>query len=526
MNDHNNNSMSDKDRADYVDACHRYLLNQLNPAEFEQLQQALQTSPEVRAEFLRAVTIDAELQAESLRRHSEPTVMAKGTVSRWKRALPWIAGVAAVAVVSAVAFWGLAKPSSSTPDLDRKTIATLIDVKGCQWDQTPQLALNDRLTAGPVILSAGVALFEFDDGARLALEGPATLELSTASAARLTFGSASVRCEDGSEGFMLATPSAKVIDLGTEFGVSVGNDGATAVEVLDGEVEIMGIGVSNKDSTGNRFLTAGQMVKVNAEGTQISPAKRRAEWVRDYTSKAEREERARPPELLAHDSFEQEAGGNGWIGAWMPSTQSPARQVYLTSMDPIPGRIGKPAAAMAIGADVEVRRRLQRSFDPTVRKRIYVAFSVQRLHSDTAEKAASRGATTLMLRSFSDSSSFLAFGLSATNLLVASDNNSWEKSSQAKSGNGPIFIVARIDFRPHLGHQISIAGYDRQDQIPERPPTKWDLVTHRRMTVGSNALDTIALRVLDSRGAKIGNLAIGNAWQAVTDGNQQRQNTK
>jgi len=55
---------------------------------------------------------------------------------------------------------------------------------------------------------------------------------------RLLLGNITIDVGSEAKGFVLDTASALLMDIGTRFGASVGNDGSTDVLVLDGEVEV------------------------------------------------------------------------------------------------------------------------------------------------------------------------------------------------------------------------------------------------------------------------------------------------
>ena len=67
-------------------------------------------------------------------------------------------------------------------------------------------------------------------------------------------------------GFVVDTKTAHVVDLGTAFGVSVGNDGTTEVCVFEGEVS-----VNKKDSTSNQptLVREGQAVRASEQSPTI-----------------------------------------------------------------------------------------------------------------------------------------------------------------------------------------------------------------------------------------------------------------
>jgi hypothetical protein len=83
-------------------------------------------------------------------------------------------------------------------------------------------------------LERGLAEVEFDRGARVILKGPAALELLSDNEARLLSGSMTAKVPVPAHGFTVHSPQGKVVDLGTEFGVSVDSPETTSVRVFSG----------------------------------------------------------------------------------------------------------------------------------------------------------------------------------------------------------------------------------------------------------------------------------------------------
>jgi hypothetical protein len=104
-------------------------------------------------------------------------------------------------------------------------------------------------------LEGGLAEIEFDRGARVILQGPAGLELISGSSARLLRGTMTVRVPPAARGFTVLAPHGKVVDLGTEFGLSVDPRGETMLHVFTGEVEAIPL-VSNHGTTVYQDQTA------------------------------------------------------------------------------------------------------------------------------------------------------------------------------------------------------------------------------------------------------------------------------
>src|SRR5437870_3515837 len=81
----------------------------------------------------------------------------------------------------------------------------------------------------------GLAEVRFQCGARVVLQGPAKLALLSGKGARLVHGKLTARVPAAAAGFEILAPQGKVIDLGTEFGVAVSQEGNAEVYVFEGK---------------------------------------------------------------------------------------------------------------------------------------------------------------------------------------------------------------------------------------------------------------------------------------------------
>jgi hypothetical protein len=121
-----------------------------------------------------------------------------------------------------------------------------------------------RLEAGSrVKLATGFIKLEFSGGAELILHAPADFQALGPDAGRLFSGKLTGRSDAGS--FSLFTPAAKVIDVGTEFGVSVDEDHNTGVSVFDGEVHVRPMQRDESDDSILR-MTQGMSALVDRRG--------------------------------------------------------------------------------------------------------------------------------------------------------------------------------------------------------------------------------------------------------------------
>jgi hypothetical protein len=125
-----------------------------------------------------------------------------------------------------------------------------------------------RLSTGERIkLTSGLLKIEFTGGAVIILSGPAELEIQSSRAARLLAGSLTGRSESGN--FTLLTPKAEVIDIGTEFGVAVGQQRDTKVAVFEGEVHVKS-SLGEPTRTSLMRLTTGMSVSIDQQGMMES----------------------------------------------------------------------------------------------------------------------------------------------------------------------------------------------------------------------------------------------------------------
>jgi len=138
--------------------------------------------------------------------------------SRW-----WVSAAAAAAALIALlaGWWHFQDTAASAP-----IVATTQDG-------------SEFLNAGNLHLDLGESReIVFLKGTRVALEGPAEVELLSDEKMRLNFGKIGVDVPDGAEGFTVITPSGEVIDYGTRFGLSVEKSGEMRAEVFEGRIEV------------------------------------------------------------------------------------------------------------------------------------------------------------------------------------------------------------------------------------------------------------------------------------------------
>ncbi len=120
-------------------------------------------------------------------------------------------------------------------------LATLAHAIDADWTDGQLYEDGQKLGPGIIRLDSGVARLDFAKGVRVTLEGPAKYELIAPGETRLHSGSLTAHVPPEGIGFQVYTEKVDITDLGTTFGVSVGKNGETDVDVFEGEVEVKSV---------------------------------------------------------------------------------------------------------------------------------------------------------------------------------------------------------------------------------------------------------------------------------------------
>ncbi len=308
-----------------IDLVVRYLDGELPPAEEQLLGQLLAADEHNRAVFV-DVCLQAKLCAEILGHRLQDNSAAGrfvssadpipieveppstgsallGFLSASLRAIPGGEFTVGLLVVCAVlgATWGLARLHAHLTGSDVRTasqeaidparfVATVTACEDCRWgDKTQSAERADRLKAGRLELEAGVAEITFDCGARVVIEGPATLAIETARRAHLAIGRLVAHVPAAARGFTIASPSVTVVDLGTEFGLDVDAAGTAEVQVFQGKVELRPAAAAAADVRPLLLEVSGQ-ARFDVQTGQIKPRPQvhSAQFVRSVDQKISR----------------------------------------------------------------------------------------------------------------------------------------------------------------------------------------------------------------------------------------------
>ncbi len=237
-----------------------------------------------------------------------------------------------------------------------KPVATLMQTADCAWRKAHEpLRAGVRLEPGKLALEKGLARIRFDNGSELLVEGPAELRLDASDAATLLCGKVVFHSDVMAGPFDLHTPAATLVDLGTEYGVTVGPDGEE-LHVFEGDVQRV---PRHGEQADPEYLQRGEACRCNAGAFVSRPTKfDPAQFVRRLAAPPVPDAAAG---LLAFEGFDYKVsdalssgkanGGHGWTSPW---TVAVARPLEWGPQKLLPLNVGesltRPAATVpAVG---------------------------------------------------------------------------------------------------------------------------------------------------------------------------------
>ena len=257
---------------------HRFLEGALDDARAEQFSSVLASDPKAVSVHVQAAVLD-ELLVGQFERHCEEAVRKafhaflqlddgprlpstislkpREPASRWAGWLgrPWVkAGLAAAVALVATGTY-LAAPK------DVAMVTRLVDTR---LANRPETHVGDRLKEGDRLeVTEGLVELTFDHGTVVAIKGPADFQIVSGMLATSRGGRITVEVGERAVGFTVETPSARIVDWGTKFGVGVEGE-ETDVVVFDGIVDLHAR--SSRGRLEPTRLTQGEALRVSRGG--------------------------------------------------------------------------------------------------------------------------------------------------------------------------------------------------------------------------------------------------------------------
>ena len=218
----------------------------------------------------------------------------------------------------------LPQAAARVAEMTDESVAVLAKEVNARWDPTsPPVRVGSPLLPGHLKLISGLVRLEFYCGAVVILEGPADLELLSTSSAFCHKGKLRAHVPPQARGFAVGSPRLDLVDLGTEFGMSVGESNRIEVRVFDGVVELQETG-PNRRATSSQRLTTGEVLRIDGSGGPGSKAENPETYVslEELSDRADTESRTRlrewrtcaelldkDPDLQLHYTFEHDGRG-------------------------------------------------------------------------------------------------------------------------------------------------------------------------------------------------------------------------
>jgi concanavalin A-like lectin/glucanase superfamily protein/FecR-like protein len=283
--------MNDADFLELDALCQALADGALTPAQRDRLSGLLRTSEDARRHYVRSIALAASLCHYAGEMQAEAPDDPRQKLIRpalWR----WGAGLLATAAAIALGLWlggpaGPAAPERIVRDRDSgDSIARISGAADAQWIGTPLRVGDELRPAERLDLAAGAAEITFDSGAQLVLEGPASLQLTSAWGASLSRGTVRATVPPEAVGFRVTSSAVEVTDLGTEFSlVADATSGAAEVFVHKGAVETSAPGSERaplvlREKQSRRFARAGGSAEIRDPEAQFVRLSRRIAFQR------------------------------------------------------------------------------------------------------------------------------------------------------------------------------------------------------------------------------------------------------
>ena len=181
--------------------------------------------------------------------------------------------------------------------LERRAIATLVESVDASWQAVAPGADGAFYNDQPIILTQGFAKLRFANRAEVILQAPCEIVPVSESTMRISRGRMVGQCyAESSKGFTVYTPTARIVDIGTEFGVYVSDEGTSEAHVFEGEVSLTPITEAGEGRAVS--IHAGEARLVSADVSLVAPAKAEPSRFVQGMDEADRDPAMRYAELV------------------------------------------------------------------------------------------------------------------------------------------------------------------------------------------------------------------------------------
>lgn len=507
------------------------------------LQQTLKDAPGARAAFRERMDLEAGLRTWA----SEPTTSLAGgsrepaghaaqrsVAMRWY--YPVLAIAAGLLLIVGVQVWSpfadatpkqLAEDGGSArmvnPSDATRLVGIIREQEGCQWSVRP-VSTAGRFAVGKLELAKGIAELSFDSGTDVTLAGPCEIDIASIDVARLLAGNVCVNVSELSGGFTLETPESQIIDEGTEYAVSLGEE-STEVHVFDGSVIWIPTTTETKvdDQAFEDRIEAGE-AKSYLRSDPTKP-KRVPFGQRQFVRRIDdRMQEQASGSLLAYDGFENLAGrvrrgrsGFGWLDGWQPSGRGRGKigEIIDCSDGVVFGVDRSQRRMMVLEQGTDIRRSFDQPLELLTGASIYISVLIERQPS-----SAEGDGSSLQISVEPDLPGrgrrlhqIVSFGITTDGFPFIGSGGAITKTATRLVAGETVLCVLKLATN---GNKTSpfVRFYRPGEVIDTSEPSTWTVTGQS----GSTTYPPAALRIIAGENAawQIDELKIGATWNSVT----------
>jgi ferric-dicitrate binding protein FerR (iron transport regulator) len=521
----------------------------ISEAEHQSLQNRLKEDATARAIFRERMDIEAGLRTWAADGGAKHQLEISDSASKKSLRSGWglhMTLLATAASILAIAVWWTQRPDQdqlnladqqnrTTPPATQPTAPALgrwIAQSQCVWQQPPSLS-DGMLSAGMIKLTSGAAELRFDSGTNVVLEGPCELLVSTADSARLLAGKVHVNVTEVSNGFLLETPEAQIIDEGTQYAVALDSQ-ATEVHVFDGSViwtpTKAEVDFEDRITTGEarRYLRGEPSRANHIPFGQRQFVRRIDEQVRETASGA----------LLAYDGFENLAGqlrrdrsGFGWSGGWESAGLGRGRlaEVIDAPNEVVFGKDRSGRRLLSLQGGESLRRQFDKPIELNPGETIFVSLLISRQSSGKAssDKLPSSdrrddeqsAAIQIVLEPDAVSPRFtrrhsVSFGVRSDQQLFLNNSGTIDETAASLAVGEPHLLVMMYKAESNTT-TANLRIYRANELVDETQPSVWTV--YGTASTGPVKFASLRLSLGARAAAQIDELRISDTWNAAID---------
>ncbi|BCX46179.1 FecR protein [Haloferula helveola] len=266
------------DRGELTELIERWCNRQADEADVARLEELLWQGREIRTFYRRYMNLHAALHSwcEGSLAPSDEDRTRERKVIPWMSWGGWAVAAAVALVFSMLHILGpepepvvLIEPAPAGDH--EEALGVMVNQSGAEFrgmsDESPF-----GLVAGDYELAKGIVHFRLTNGVDVVMRGPANFQLVNPLDMRLQRGVVRAIVPESGQGFTIASPEMLFEDLGTEFGLSVG-EGESEMYVFTGQVDVRRVGEEGEVSSvfeGESLRQQGTDVKIGRTVPEIS----------------------------------------------------------------------------------------------------------------------------------------------------------------------------------------------------------------------------------------------------------------